>query len=177
MKIFKVPTRDEVSPANQAIFDMLKKKLGKVPNSYAFMASSETGLATYLALSNAESSLSIKEKEVINLTVSEINGCHYCISAHTVIGKLNGFTDKQILEIRGGGASFDAKLDALARFVKEVINNKDNAGQEAIDNFFASGYTNEGLVDTLLIVSERTFSNYLNAIANVPIDFPVAAKI
>lgn len=177
MKTFKVPTRDEVSPANQAIFDTIKKKLGKVPNSYAFMASSETGLATYLALSNAKSSLSIKEKEVINLTVSEINGCHYCTSAHTVIGKLNGFTDEQILEIRRGGASFDAKLDALARFVKEVTNNKGNVSQEAIDNFFTSGYTNEGLVDTLLIAAERTFSNYLNAIVSVPIDFPVASEI
>ncbi len=177
MKTFIVPTRDEVSPANQAIFDVLKKKLGRVPNSYAFMASSENGLATYLALSNAKSSLSIKEKEVINLTVSEINGCHYCTSAHTVIGKLNGFTDEQILEIRGGGVRFDAKLDALARFVKEVTNNKGSASQETIDNFFAAGYTNESLVDTLLIVSERTFSNYLNAIVNIPIDFPVAIEI
>ncbi|HMG10363.1 MAG TPA: carboxymuconolactone decarboxylase family protein [Mucilaginibacter sp.] len=177
MKTFKVPTRVEVSPANQAIFDMLKKKLGKVPNSYAFMASSENGLATYLALSNAKSSLSIKEKEVISLIVSEINGCNYCTSAHTVIGKLNGFTDEQILEIRRGGISFDTKLDALARFVKEITNNKGNASKEAIDKFFASGYTNEGLVDTLLIVSERTFSNYLNAIVNIPIDFPVAPEI
>ncbi len=77
MKTFIVPTRDEVGPANQAIFDTLKKKLGKVPNSYAFMVSSENGLATYLALSNAKSSLNIKEKEVINLIVSEINECLY----------------------------------------------------------------------------------------------------
>jgi len=177
MKTFKVPTRDEVSPANQTIFDSLKLKLGRVPNSYAFMASSENGLATYLALSNAKSSLSIKEKEVINLIVSGINGCHYCTSAHTVIGKLNGFTDEQILEIRHGSISFDPKLDALAQFVKEVTNNKGSASQEAIDNFFAAGYTNENLVDTLLIISERTFSNYLNAITNVPIDFPIAPEI
>src|ERR1700755_636975 len=111
MRTFNVPTRDEVSPANQAIFDNLKQKLGKVPNSYAFMASSENGLATYLALSNAKSSLTIKEKEVINLVESGINGCHYCTSAHTAIGKLNGFTDEQILEIRHGGISFDPKLD------------------------------------------------------------------
>lgn len=177
MKTFKVPTREEVSPANQVIFDNLKKKLGRVPNSYAFMASSENGLATYLALSNAKSSLTIQEKEVINLMVSAINGCHYCISAHTVVGKLNGFTDEQILEIRRGSASFDAKLDALAQFVKEVTNKKGNASQEALDNLFAAGYTNESLVDILMIIAERTFSNYLNAIVKVPIDFPVAPEI
>ncbi|UPK69835.1 carboxymuconolactone decarboxylase family protein [Chitinophaga filiformis] len=177
MKAFKVPNREEVSPANQAIFDTLKKKLGKVPNSYAFMASSENGLANYLALSNAKSSLTIREKEVINLIVSAINDCHYCVSAHTVIGKLNGFTDEQILEIRRGNISFDAKLNALVQFVKEVTNKKGNASQQAIDNFFAAGYTNESLVDTLMIISERTFSNYLNAIVKVPIDFPVAPEI
>lgn len=177
MKTFKVPTREEVSPANQAIFDKLKKKLGRVPNSYAFMGSSENGLATYLELSNAKSSLTIKEKEVINLIVSGINGCHYCTSAHTLIGKLNGFTDEQLLEIRRGNISFDAKLDALAQFVKEVTSQKGNASEEAIDNFFAAGYTNESLVDTLMIISERTFSNYLNAIVKVPIDFPIAPEI
>ena len=177
MKKFKVPTREEVSPANQALFDTLKRKLGRVPNSYAFMGSSENGLATYLSLSTAKSSLTIKEKEVINLIVSGINGCHYCTSAHTVIGRLNGFTDEQILEIRRGSISFDAKLNVLAQFVKEVTNNKGNASPEAIDNFFSAGYTNESLVDTLLIISERTFSNYLNAIVNVPIDFPVAPEI
>ena len=177
MKTFKVPTREEVSPANQAIFDKLKMKLGRVPNSYAFMGSSENGLATYLTLSNATSSLSIKEKEVINLIVSGINGCHYCTSAHTVIGKLNGFTDEQILEIRRGSISFDAKLNALAQFVKEVTNKKGDASQEAIDSFFAAGYNNECLVDTLMIISERNFSNYLNDIVKVPIDFPVAPEI
>lgn len=177
MRTFKVPTKEEVSPANQAIFDNLKKKLGRVPNSYAFMGSSENGLATYLALSNAKSSLNIKEKEVINLVVSGINGCHYCTSAHTVIGKLNGFTDEQILEIRRGSISFDTKLNALAQFVKEVASKKGSASEETIDKFFAAGYTNEGLVDTLMIISERTFSNYLNAIVKVPIDFPVAPEI
>jgi uncharacterized peroxidase-related enzyme len=160
MKTFKVPGYDEVSPANQAIFDNLKQKLGRVPNSYAFMASSENGLATYLALSNAKSSLSIKEKEVISLIVSGINGCHYCTCAHTVIGKLNGFTDDQIMEIRRGGISFDAKLDALAQLTKAITNNKGKASQEAVDDFFAAGYTNENLVDAVMAISERTFSNY-----------------
>lgn len=177
MKTFKVPTRDELSPANQAIFDKLKQKLGKVPNSYSFMASSENGLATYLALSNANSSLNIKEKEVINLIVSGINNCHYCTSAHTAIAKLNGFTDEQILEIRHGAVGFDAKLDVVAQLTKEITSNKGKATETALDNFFAAGYTDESLVDVLLIIAERTFSNYLNAIVNVPIDFPVAPQI
>jgi len=102
---------------------------------------------------------------------------NYCTSAHTAIANLNGFTDNQILEIRRGGVSFDTRLDALAQLVNEMTSNKGNASQKAIDNFFAAGYTNESLVDTLMTISERTFSNYLNTIVNVPIDFPVVTQI
>ena len=65
MKTFTVPTREDVSPANQAIFDTLKKKLGKVPNLFATMAYSNNGLANYLTLANGPSSLTAKEKEVL----------------------------------------------------------------------------------------------------------------
>lgn len=90
MKTFKVPMRDEVSESSQAIFDNLNKALGFVPNLYATIALSENGLSKFLAYQNAKTSLSNREKEAVNLVVSEVNGCRYCLSAHTAIGKLNG---------------------------------------------------------------------------------------
>ncbi|MEO6849564.1 MAG: carboxymuconolactone decarboxylase family protein, partial [Mucilaginibacter sp.] len=90
MKTFAVPTREQVSPANQAIFDNLTKALGMVPNLYATMAYSENGLGNYVALQSGKSSLRGKEREAINLIVSQVNGCIYCQSAHTVLGKMNG---------------------------------------------------------------------------------------
>ena len=105
MKTFTVPTREEVSATNQAIFDTLKKKLGKVPNLFATMAYSQNALGSYIALSSAPSSLSSKEKEVVNLATSQVNDCDYCLAAHTAIAKLNGFTDQQILEIRSNRKS------------------------------------------------------------------------
>ena len=102
MKSFAVPTREQVSPANQALFDNLKKNIGSVPNLFATYAYSENALGTYLALSGAKTSLRAKEKEVVNLIVSQVNGCAYCLAAHTAISKLQGFTDEQILEIRRG---------------------------------------------------------------------------
>lgn len=70
MSQFTVPTRDDVSPENQVIFDNLKAGLGFVPNLYAAIAYSTNGLGTYLQLQNAKTSLSKKEKEVVNLVVS-----------------------------------------------------------------------------------------------------------
>ena len=107
---FSVPTRTEVSANNQAIFDNLQKGLGFVPNLYAYIGKNETALGDYLTLQNRKSTLKAKEREVINLVTSQINGCRYCQSAHTVLGKMNGFTDEQLLDIRNGKAEVQVWL-------------------------------------------------------------------
>lgn len=177
MKNFTVPTRDEVSENNQAIFDNLNKGLGFVPNLYAYFAKSETALGDYLALQNRKSSLKAKEREVINLVVSQVNGCRYCQSAHTALGKMNGFSEDQILEIRGGSAAFDAKLDALAKFTKSVAENKGRATQASKDAFFAAGYTEASLVDVVVIIGDKIISNYIHNLTDFAIDFPIAPEL
>ncbi|MGZ3821470.1 MAG: carboxymuconolactone decarboxylase family protein, partial [Mucilaginibacter sp.] len=149
MKNFTVPTRDQVSENNQAIFDHFKKAIGMMPNLYATMAWSENGLANYVALQNSKSSLRAKEREAINLIVSQVNGCVYCQSAHTVLGKMNGFTDEQVIDIRKGGAPFDAKLDTLVKLAKSITENKGRADSALVDNFFAVGYNEGNLVDAI----------------------------
>ncbi len=176
MKQFTVPARDEVAPANQEIFDNLNKALGFVPNLYATIGYSANGLSRYLAYQNAKSSLSNKEKEAVNLIVSQINGCVYCQSAHTVIGKMNGFTDEQVLDIRSGSSS-DAKINALVKLAASITKNKGRADAATVDAFFAQGYTNEHLVDTILQVSEKIAMNYLHNLTQVPVDFPVASPL
>lgn len=176
MKTFAVPTRDQVTPSNQAIFDNLTSALGFVPNLYATIAYSENGLGRYLAYQNAKTSLSNKEKEAVNLIVSQVNECLYCQSAHTVIGKMNGFTDEQILDFRRGKSN-DAKLNALVQLAGDITKNKGKADATLVDNFFAQGYTNESLVDLILQVSEKSAMNYLHNLTEVPVDFPVAVSI
>ena len=176
MKKFTVPSRNEVAPANQAIFDNLNKALGFVPNLYATIAYSDNGLSRYLAYQNAKTTLSNKEKEAVNLIVSQVNGCVYCQSAHTVIGKMNGFTDEQILDIRRGKAT-DTKLNALVQLAKSITQNKGRADAVLVDNFFAQGYTNENLVDLILQVSDKVAMNYLHNLIQIPVDFPLAPSL
>lgn len=177
MQKFIVPTRDQVSENNQAIFDQLQKGLGFVPNLYAYYAKNETALGDYLALQNRKSTLKAKEREVINLVVSQINGCRYCQSAHTALGKMNGFTDDQILEIRGGSASFDAKLDALAKFTAAVTLNRGKVSDEVKETFFAAGYDEANMIDVIVIVGDKIISNYIHNLADFAIDFPLAAEL
>jgi len=177
MKTIQVPTRNQVSPANQAIFDKLQKALGFVPNLYATFALSEHALGTYLAFQNAKSSITGRAREVINLVVSQVNGCEYCLAAHTALGAMVGFSPEQILEIRRGGASFDPKLDALAQLVKQVALERGHADPALVDAFFAAGWTQENLVDTLVVIGDKVVSNYLHSTTQIPVDFPAAPAL
>lgn len=177
MANLNVPTREEVSENNQQIFDTLNSKLGFVPNLYATFAHSDTALGDYLAFQNRKSSLKAKEREVINLVVSQVNECEYCQAAHTALGKMNGFTDEQILELRSGSASFDEKLDALVKFAKETTIQRGHPSQDAIDNLLAVGYTKESIVDIIIVIGDKIVSNFLHGIGGFAVDFPAAAVL
>lgn len=173
---FAVPTKDQVSTTNQAIFDNLNKALGFVPNLYATIGYSTNGLERFLNYQNAKSSFTNKEKEAINLIVSEVNGCVYCLSAHTVVGKMNGFTDAEIIGLRKA-ESDSPKLEALVILAADITKNRGNAAPENVQRFLEEGYTNEHLVDLILQVSEKTAMNYLHNLTKVPVDFPEAISL
>lgn len=174
---FTVPTRDEVTPANQAVFDGLHKMIGFVPNLYAYFAKNETALSDYLTLQNRKSTLKNKEREIINLVTSQVNGCRYCQSAHTVLGKYAGLTDEQIIEVRLGTASFDPKLDALARFTKSVVENRGKADAASKAAFFEAGYTEAHLIDVIIVVGDKIISNYIHNLTGFEIDWPLAEQL
>jgi len=177
MENFTVPTREEVSENNQAIFDQLQKGIGMVPNLLAYMAKSETALGDILALENRKSTLRSKEREMIKLVASQINGCRYCQSAHTATGRMTGFTDEQIVEIRQGSASFDTKLDALAKFAASLVTNRGNASQETKNAFFAAGYNEANMIDVVMVIGDMAITNSMHRLAGFDIDFPLAPEL
>jgi AhpD family alkylhydroperoxidase len=173
---FSVPTREQVSENNQVIFDNLQKALGFIPNLYATMAYSKNGLERFLAYQNAKTSLSNKEKEAVNLIVSQVNNCVYCQSAHLVLGKMNGFTDEQLIDIRNGKSS-NPKLNALVQLAEEITKTRGYANPELVQAFFNENYTNENLIDLILQVSDKTAMNYLHNLTKITVDFPLAPAL
>lgn len=174
---FEVPTLDKVSEKNKGILEQMNAKLGFIPNIYATYALSDNALERYTAFANGKTSLNNKEKEIVNLVVSQENGCTYCLAAHTAIGKMNGFTDEQIISIRKGDASFNPKYSALVNATKDIIENKGKVDESSISEFFDAGYTQENLVDLIVGIGEKTITNLLHNVTGIPIDFPEAEKI
>lgn len=172
----EVPSLDKLSKKSQNFLTAMQKTTGKIPNMYSIIGYSENALQSYSSFSNRKSSLSSADKEIINLLVSELNDCDYCIAAHIGKAKAAGFTDQQITSIRKCEFS-DTKQKALGAFIKEVVENKGTVKPETLKQFFNVGYTNENLVDAVLLVADRIFTNYLHAVTDMPIDFPEVPKI
>ena len=177
MANFSVPGREDVFTNNREIFDNLKKGLGMVPNLYAVMALSDTALGNYLNFQNSKTTFSNKEKQAVNLVVSQVNECLYCQSAHTLLGTMNGLTEEQTMEIRKGGAQFDLKLNALVALAKEITAKRGFISETTLNNFLTAGYTKGQVIELVMLVAEKSAMNYLHAITKVDIDFPVAKTI
>jgi alkylhydroperoxidase family enzyme len=90
---------------------------------------------------------------------------------------MNGFTDEQVLEIRSGRASFDEKLDALAKFTLSAVANNGRVSEEAKENFFAAGYDEANMIDAVIVIGDKIISNYIHNIAQFEIDFPLAQPL
>ncbi len=178
MRTFEVPSRDQVSPEAQGIFDNLQKQVGMVPNLYATIGYSANALGSYLAFQGAQAkgAFNAKEREAVFLAVSQVNGCAYCQAAHTALGKMNGFTEEETIELRQG-RSDNAKLNAIVALAKDVTENRGVASEDKVEAFFAQGYDNGALIDLLALVADKTFANYVHNLTQITIDFPEAKPI
>lgn len=173
----KVPTAAEVTPQNQEIFNNLNSALGFVPNLYATFAHSKNALGNFLTYANGETSFSKKEKEVIDLAVSNVNNCSYCQAAHTAMAKMNGFTDEQALELRQGKASWDTKLNTLGKISRAIAENRGNVNENLKNEFFEAGYNEENLIDLVVAVGIVNTTNLMHNITGVEVDFPAVPAV
>ena len=174
---FKILKREEVSEKNQQVFDKIKGVFGAVPNLYSTLAYSENALEAYINLETSKTSLTTKDAEAVNLVVSEVNHCMYCLSAHTMIAKQSGLTEEQTIEIRRGNATFDPRLDTLVKLTKQLSETRHAENETLLDAFFDAGYTKENLMDIIVLIGDRTISNILHAVTKVSIEFPLAKSI
>lgn len=173
-----VPTREQVAPKSQAIFDTMQKSLGMVPNLYAIIGHSSNALESYVAFSNAQAkgTFNAKEREAIYLAVSQTNGCNYCLAAHTTIAKMNGFSEEATLQLRTGTID-DEKLRILTKLSISLIKNRGTADPDLVEAFFALGYNEGALIDLVALIIDKTFTNFVGRLTSTPLDFPAAPKL
>ena len=178
MKAINVPAKEQVSEQSQQLFEAISKKMGKVPNLYATIGYSANALKGILEFEEAfsHSAFTAKEREGINLVVSQVNSCDYCLAAHTMLAGLKGIKPDEIISMRKG-FSADAKFETALQLAKSIAENKGTANADLKEAFFAAGYTEAALIDLIGIITVRTFTNYVYAQTEISVDFPAAPAL
>ena len=170
------PASIEASPAAaQPLLQAVKKQLGVVPNMFRLVGTSPAALEGYLGLNSAlaKGALEAPTRERIALAVAEVNGCDYCLSAHSYLGKnLAKLSDVEIEANRNGGSG-DAKADAAVGFAVKLVKARGHVTDADIKAVRDAGYNDAQLVEIVLHVALNTLTNYVNEVAKTEIDFPV----
>ena len=175
MSRINIPATVETAPAaSQSSLNAVKSKLGSVPNLFRLLALSPAALDGYLGLSGAlgKGALDARTRERIALAVAEFNGCGYCTSAHTFIGKnMAGLSDAEIAANRNG-SSTDERAAAAVRFAIKVVETRGQVSDADVAAIRDAGYSDAEVIEIVLHVALNTLTNYVNEVAETTIDFP-----
>ena len=172
------PASIEASPAaSQPLLQAVQKQLGSVPNLFRVIGNSAAALEGYLGLNGAlgKGKLDAKTRERIALAVAEINGCNYCLAAHSYLGKNLAKLDDAEIAANRSGTSNDAKADAAVRFAAKVVTARGHVASGDLDAVRSAGYGDAEIVEIVLHVALNTLTNYVNEVAGTDIDFPTVA--
>lgn len=178
MSRLPTPASIETSPAaSQPLLQAVKKQLGVVPNLFRLVGNSPAALEGYLGLNGAlaRGALEAPTRERIALAVAEVNGCDYCLSAHSYLGKnLAKLSDAEIAANRNGHSA-DAKADAAVGFAVKIVNARGHVSDADIEAVRSAGYDDAEVIEIILHVALNTLTNYVNEVAKTAIDFPAVA--
>ncbi len=158
----------------RTILTEAQQKFGFVPNLYAGLANAPSALEAYLALSGwfERTSLSPIERQVVLLTASVVNGCEFCVAAHSFIGKqMAGIPENVVMDIRADREPEAPKLAALWDFTRSVVQQRGWVQDHpALHRFLAAGFSPQQALEVILGVTQKTLSNYANHLLQTPLN-------
>ncbi|WP_033067111.1 carboxymuconolactone decarboxylase family protein [Thalassospira australica] len=176
MTRISLPASIDAAPETaQPLLEGVNKMLGSVPNLFRLTANSPAALEGYLGLNGAlaKGALDPQTRERIALAVAQLNGCDYCLSAHTYLGKNIAKLDDAEIAANRNGTSTDQKADAAVRFAVALVKNRGQVSEGDVSAAKLAGYSEAELVEIVAHVALNTLTNYLNEAFDTPIDFPV----
>lgn len=158
---------------SKSLLSSVRSKYGFIPNLMGELALSPTALEAYASLGTllSQSSLSPMEQQVVLLTTSFENNCHYCVAAHSTVALSVGLSRDILIAIREGAEIVDdPKLEALRLFTSAVVREHGLVERAAIAGFLGAGFTKANILEVITAVSMKTLSNYTNHIAETELD-------
>ncbi|MEQ9410130.1 MAG: carboxymuconolactone decarboxylase family protein [Fuerstiella sp.] len=173
MTSFSVHTIETANEDSQPLLEASRKAYGFVPNLHAVMSESPALLEAYKTVADIfdnKSSLSTTERQIVAMTNNRLNGCTYCMAAHTSIMQAGKVPADVITALRDGTAIADPRLEALRVFAEKVNQQRGWLDDGDIEELLAVGYTKQTVLDVILGTAYKVLSNHTNHIADTPLD-------
>jgi uncharacterized peroxidase-related enzyme len=156
------------------LLDAVQNKFGTTPNLMRTLANSPVALQAYLGLMNAleDSGIDAKTRESIALATSGANGCEYCASAHTALGKMHGLSaDEAARNLEGHSA--DQTVEAILQFSRAIVEKRGWVSDQDLRRIREMELGDAEISDIVATVATTIFSNNFNHIAKTEVDFPL----
>lgn len=166
-------TPDTAPEASRPFVDKARANNGFLPNLICVLANSPQALQTYMTVSgiNAETSLTLAEREVVQITAARIHGCDFCIAGHTAVAlKKARLPLETVRALQQGQDAGDAKLDAVRQFAQAVIATRGAVDDATWRAFQAAGYNEQQALEVVLGISLATLCNFANSLAGSTIN-------
>ena len=178
MSIFDIHTKETAQAKSAEMLATVEKSYGFIPNLLGVLAESPATLKAYLTIGQIfdESSFSPPERQLVILTASRLNECHYCIAAHSTAAEMQKVPADVIEAIRNDQPIADSKLQALRIFTTAVVEKRGWVTGDDTAAFLAAGYTKSQILEDILGISFKTLINYVNHISDTPLDDAFAPK-
>lgn len=165
---------DKAEGLAKDLLDGARAKLGFVPNMYRGMANDPGLLSTYLhgyAHFREQRNFTPPEQEVVFLTISQANGCSYCVAAHSMLAvKVSKLSQAHTQALRDGKPLDDPKLEALRRFTHHMWETRGLPTRAEAEAFKAAGYGDVHILEIILAMAVKTISNYANHVNHTELD-------
>jgi uncharacterized peroxidase-related enzyme len=143
-------------------------------NFLHLLANSPAALHAYQACAESlsQGQLTPQQRELLALTIAEINGAKYCLSAHYALSRKLGLNDNEIRAARRA-TSADPRTHAMLRFAQAVALQRGELSDADFQSLRQAGYTDALITEIVSHIALNIFTNYFNAVARTEIDFPL----
>lgn len=163
---------DSAPEASKPLLENSLKAFGRLPGLHKVLAESPQAYEGYQILHKlfTETAFDAEELTVVWQAINVEHGCHYCVPAHTGIAKMMKVSDEITEALRKEAPLPTEKLEALRRFTVQMVRARGNVSEAQMQAFFDAGYGHRAVLDVILGLAQKTMSNYINHVAETPVD-------
>ena len=158
--------------AHQALKNTMKN-FGMIPNMYAGMANNPALIDSYTHSYQSfrkHSQLTAEEQEIVFITLSVLNNCHYCKAAHSTVAKLINLPEKVLANLKSDQPLDNPKWQGLRKLTQQIHSSRGNVSPAMLEAFLDLGYEHVHVMAVITAVGIKVFSNYFNHIYQPKLD-------